>query len=448
MHALRFLSVSVAMFGALALAACDTAVVPGGSASAPSSAEAAPARDAEAVAELGLSYRYINLTPGVYATADDLNSRGRAVGQQTVGFNSFSAFAWQNGRLVDFGTRFGIGNAQAVGDDGRVVGSFQFGAGEPFRAYLFQRGVVTDLGTGSSSGSSGSIAFDVNSAGQVVGSRREVIADPEFPSEAVLWQDGEVIQLGTLGGVGGFSPTSVANAINEQGQIVGDARVPFPEFQPYHPFVWESGVMRDIDPELLSGQATDVNDRGIVVGRASVNGEATTAHRWDLATSQRRSLGTLGGANSSAYGLNERGQVVGTSGISVSNGLFNHAFVWERGRMVDLNTVTQDLPADVVLESAQAINDDGWIVGNTCTLGGIFCSVSDAALTHAYLLIPEPIGESAQAEVDRVKAGVAAAFGADPDLSRRAAKTEQEAAGRGELRADERFPDERFAPLP
>ena len=72
-------------------------------------------------------------------------------------------------------------------------------------------------------------------------------------------------------------------------------------------------------------------------------------------------LGTLGGPNSEATGLNYVGstQVVGTSDVA---GGGTHAFVYERGTMTDLNS---RLPAGSgwVLEAATAINDSGEIVG-------------------------------------------------------------------------------------
>jgi hypothetical protein len=53
--------------------------------------------------------------------------------------------------------------------------------------------------------------------------------------------------------------------------------------------------------------------------------------------------------------------------------------------MTDLNSVTTNLPADVDLESAEAINDAGWIVGFSCTA---FCPDGKTASLHGFLLIP------------------------------------------------------------
>ena len=55
---------------------------------------------------------------------------------------------------------------------------------------------------------------------------------------AFLWQDGRILDLGTLGG-----RRSVPVAMNERGQVVGWANTKTGD---YHAFLWESGKMRDL----------------------------------------------------------------------------------------------------------------------------------------------------------------------------------------------------------
>ena len=71
-------------------------------------------------------------------------------------------------------------------------------------------------------------------------------------------------------------------------------------------------------------------------------------------------LGTLGGRNSEATAINDWSQVVGSSDIAGSS--VTHAFLYQNGAMVDLNTF---LPAGSgwVLEAATAINSAGEIAG-------------------------------------------------------------------------------------
>jgi probable HAF family extracellular repeat protein len=70
-------------------------------------------------------------------------------------------------------------------------------------------------------------------------------------------------------------------------------------------------------------------------------------------------LGTLGGAYSSAHGMNNAGQVVGDSNTSAG---YTRAFLYSDGQMVDLNSL---IPSDSgwTLQSAEAINNRGQIAG-------------------------------------------------------------------------------------
>lgn len=74
-------------------------------------------------------------------------------------------------------------------------------------------------------------------------------------------------------------------------------------------------------------------------------------------------LGTLpGGHSSRAAALNNRGQVVGWSDTGATKGVLTvHAFLWEHGRMRDLDTLPdhQKAPGTV----ARGINDHGVVVG-------------------------------------------------------------------------------------
>jgi probable HAF family extracellular repeat protein len=91
-------------------------------------------------------------------------------------------------------------------------------------------------------------------------------------------------------------------------------------------------------------------------------------------------LGTLpGGLYSEGYGINNMGQVVGSSGIPVIQG--THAFIFDAGLMKDLNTMVD--PAGSSKEwnlfSAYSINDVGQIAGWGTFNGN----------NHGFLLIPE-----------------------------------------------------------
>ncbi|NIN63844.1 MAG: HAF repeat-containing protein, partial [Anaerolineae bacterium] len=79
-----------------------------------------------------------------------------------------------------------------------------------------------------------------------------------------------------------------------------------------------------------------MNDLGQVVGNSHTVTGDQHAFLWTL-ESGIADLGTLGGRNSVAYGINNLGQVVGESDV-VSEG--SHAFLWSEDEgMTDLGTL-------------------------------------------------------------------------------------------------------------
>ena len=89
-------------------------------------------------------------------------------------------------------------------------------------------------------------------------------------------------------------------------------------------------------------------------------------------------LGSLGGNESVATDINDKGQIVGWS---ESGGRYPQvAFVWQNGQMFDLNRITEGAGGKKWIQIASGINDEGHIVGYGLHEGE----------TRAFLLIPEP----------------------------------------------------------
>lgn len=164
--------------------------------------------------------------------------------------------------------------------------------------------------------------------------------------------------LGTLGG-----PGSVAYGVNDAGQVVGAADADDGSF---HAFVWDNGTM--IDLGTLTGgdvsSAHSINNAGVIVGRSHNASGVDRAVRWvPVAPGQWQieDLGTLK-PDDTGFGwatrINDNGQIVGYA--TASSGSY-HAFRWTSGTMMDLGTLSYSGP--LAYSQGLGINDAGKSVG-------------------------------------------------------------------------------------
>lgn len=110
------------------------------------------------------------------------------------------------------------------------------------------------------------MAFWINDSGEVVG-QADLPGSGTQAHDAFLWRRGVMTDLGTVGG----DPCSRATSINSQGQVVG-ASTNCTEY--LRGFLWEnSGPMIDLNALVLPGSGLTVrdgdqiNDRGEIAGR-------------------------------------------------------------------------------------------------------------------------------------------------------------------------------------
>lgn len=83
--------------------------------------------------------------------------------------------------------------------------------------------------------------------------------------------------------------------------------------------------------------ARDVNATGVVVGHQPIDDEPGVAHAIRYAAGATTDLGTLGGPHSAAMAINDNGWVVGDS--LLSTGVATRGFVWISGAMTALPTL-------------------------------------------------------------------------------------------------------------
>jgi len=289
-----------------------------------------------------------------------------------LGVPEVRAVFWKDGEVIDLGTLEGgfESAASAVNSRGQVAGTFlnrvpdpfsPFGqAGTEVHAFLWESGVMKDLGT---LGGPETVAYFVNERGQVVGtSFTSPTANPAsgLPTlDPFLWENGKMLDLGTLGGTSG-----TPNGLNNRGQVVGLSNLAGD--QTAHPFLWtKSGGIQDIGTlGGIFGQANWISEAGEIVGLANIPGDqAFFAFLWKEGV-----LTNLGAVDrdacSVAWGINSQSQVVGVSAKTCAFAAADrHAFLWDGGNMIDLNSFLPPGAALQQLTDAYNINDRGEIVG-------------------------------------------------------------------------------------
>lgn len=285
-------------------------------------------------------YQAVDLGFGGEARA--INQHGQVVGEGSVspGGGGTHGFLWSGGKVTDLGVLesgpWEYGRATDVNDRSQVVG-FSVFRGDPEQSYahafLWQHGVLTDIDPASLD----SIANAVNNRGQVVGTRYT-----SDGAQAFLWRAGTMTTLGA------------GNAwdINDGGKVIGRSPVGGATMW-FHGQAYDLGAPAGLD----DWRPVAVNERGWIAG----NGGSIVERAYLWRSGGFLDLGTLGGSSAYVVDINDRGEVLGFS-ETASGGV--HPFLWQGGKMIDLTTL--GIPGHVVLN---ALGDHGQIVG---TVGGQF----------------------------------------------------------------------------
>ena len=250
---------------------------------------------------------------------------------------------WKNLALVDLGSLPGINSScpDWISGNGLIVGPSENGTIDPLtgwpaiEAVLWRNGQIINLGT---LGGNESFPISVNDRGQVVGAASNAVSDPLaldfFPlsgtqTRPFLWQAGVMQDLGTLGG-----PDAFAVTVNNRGQVLGLSLTSANSLA-QDGFLWQNGTMQDI-PDALGGTVVNpfyLNNQGQAIGSATLPGDQTQ-HPFLWQDGAFIDLGTLGGDNGRADWVNELGEVVGTADLPGSQ--THDGFLWKDGVMMDL----------------------------------------------------------------------------------------------------------------
>jgi probable HAF family extracellular repeat protein len=194
-----------------------------------------------------------------------------------------------------------------------------------------------------------SFAFAINDESAVAG----VIESPQDMrfKQAFSWSEGKLTFLPTLGG-----KYSLARSINHSGTIVG-ASESHDGF--YHAVVWKAGAVTEL--RALDGgdtsYANDVSGNGEIVGQSNDGpNRQAKAVRWTVDGAIAMLRTQPGSVFSNALAVNDRGQVVGFDN--------SQAVLWTNGREITLGSFGDDP------NLALGINDDGDVVGSSAEAEG------------------------------------------------------------------------------
>jgi probable HAF family extracellular repeat protein len=249
------------------------------------------------------------------------------------------------------------------------------------------RYTVTDLGV--LAAGTNSAGYDMNDIGWVAGSSNLI---PGGPQHAFLWYGGDPLKdLGTLGG-----PNSAADGPNWFGEapVISEIAETDPDGEDFCGFgthlqcrgaIWRYGILTSLRglPGGRNALSIGINNLGQVVGWAENGIRDSTcvtatpgqvfrfeAVKWEPngEIHELAPLRNKGDTVTFSFGINDRGQAVGSSGICSTQGLPPanttglHAVLWERdGSPRFLGTLGD--ASNTMFNAATSINELGEVVG-------------------------------------------------------------------------------------
>jgi uncharacterized membrane protein len=270
-------------------------------------------------------------------------------GPTSLAQQPYSSLALSVSQPADLGTTFGSNEgsvAMAINSSGQIAGWTTPIEGVQLTNAIFWEADGTPVELPKLTDQGQAFAGGLNDAGVVVGSASELNEQFGWQTHAVRWNSDRILlELPWIVGARNQS----ALAINSSGVVVGWAELVTGGAKAVR---WD-----DQGAHVLPGNngvAYDINDAGIMVGYVEVPGVAPAI--WSP-------TGTLtvlslpdGDTFGSATGINNLGQVVGTTGWSSGPELTHHAVIWAPDG-------TPTVIPNSEMGEATKINDAGVVVG-------------------------------------------------------------------------------------
>lgn len=305
---------------------------------------------------------------GTCSAAYGINNKGQIIGasELTPGGYMHPTLIDGPNNFVDLGYLDGLyGNSAAysINEAGLVVGSI---GSWPRQAFLASRdtpiqGIMPVP----------SIAMVINNLGQIAG-----VAGwgGGWGWDCVFLKNPDGTTQ-TFGGILGQSTWFGVWGLNDAGQMVGSSGTRAWLKNPGEDFI-DIGTI----PGGTEAFAAAINSHGQIAGHSTIAG-SSVKHIFLLNPGEpMRDLGCFGGnagINGCQGGLNDRGQIVGSSELVAPGGTPHGFFIDVDGVMQDLNDITRGIPDGMIIAYATGINNGEQVVGET-----------RGTAQHAFLLVP------------------------------------------------------------
>ncbi len=164
--------------------------------------------------------------------------------------------------------------------------------------------------------------------------------------------------------------------MNNRAQVAGYWNTPYGQDRPVQAFLNDGLTGSYQFLGTLGGRqsyAYGLNDNGTVVGQSQNLAGANVGFIWTPTTPNGTvgpmvALGTLGGTSSRANGINDANQIVGNAYLKGDR--TKHACLWWNGGMWDLNNLKSSGATGLELLDATEINSKGAIIGGFNSNGG------------------------------------------------------------------------------